>query len=780
VPRFGRQAQHVLAAELRERHSAATRTREEHSARASAPTRHRCGLPPSLLRLLEGGGSMSQFWKPGAPAPWEVDRENARELEATAVLHNPNGRLALDVQRRALPIAELRTQLLYLCERYRTVVVVGSTGCGKTTQLPQYLHEAGWAADGRCVVCTQPRRVAAITVATRVASEMGVALGSTVGYCVRFGRCYDEEQTRIKYVTDGLLLREMMVDPLLSKYSCIMLDEAHERSLHTDILCGLLRKVQRKRPELRLIVASATLNAKEFKDFFETNTRRSSRRDTATCISVGGRGFPVDIQYLQKPTSNYVEAAVDTVLKIHAGEPSGDILCFLTGADEIEQACSLISDRAAHGGRYSSGVDRLIALPMYSGLPHDHQIRVFEKARRHERKVVVATNIAETSITIEGIVHVVDCGFVKMRAYNPRYNLDALTVLPLSRASATQRAGRAGRTRPGKCYRLYTQHAFEQVMPAAPPPEMARTDLAPVVLQLKALGIDDILQFDFLTPPPAENMLRALELLYALGALDQHAALTTPIGQRLVELPCSPSMGRMLLASAEPEHGCAEDALSIAAMLQVEGVFKGRPELAAKQWAVAEGDLMTWLNIYRAYEAVAPQKRASWAGRKQLNPRVMQRASTIREQLKKFLTRFGLKLETAESEPTAISRCIVCGFFANAAVRQPDNTYATLRGQQELHLHPNSCVFKTPPQHIVFHEVLVTTKQYMRDVSAIDSAWLPELAPHYYSYKNPALNPGGRANTAAAAAAAGDPASQMFEEGTHKRRKLGPSIERLT
>ena len=268
-------------------------------------------------------------------------------------------------------------------------------------------------------------------------------------------------------------------------------------------------------------------------------------------------------------------------------------------------------------------------------------------------------------------------------------------------------------------------------------------------------------------------MLRALELLYALGALDQHANLTTPIGQQLVELPCSPSMGRMLLASAEPEHGCAEDALSIAAMLQVEGVFKGRPENVAKEWAVAEGDLMTWLNVYRAYDAIAPQKRASWAGRKQLNARVMQRATTIREQLKKFLVRFGCKLETAESDPTQISRCVVRGFFANAATRQPDNTYATLRGQQELHLHPNSCVFKTPPQHIVYHEVLVTSKQYMRDVSAIDPSWLPELAPHYYSYKNAALNPGAKPGPVA------DPASEMFEEGTNKRRKLGPSIERL-
>eukprot|EP01047_Picozoa_sp_COSAG01_P021652 COSAG01_NODE_1261_length_11001_cov_11.811961_15_plen_606_part_00 len=561
------------------------------------------------------------------------------------MVHNPNARLSLDVQRRALPIARVRDELLYLCERYRTVVLVGATGCGKTTQVPQFLHEAGWAAGPRCVVCTQPRRVAAITVATRVAEEMGVVCGTTVGYCVRFGRCYDEDQTKVKFVTDGLLVREMMLDPLLSKYSVVMLDEAHERSLNTDILCGLLRKVRRKRPDLRIIIASATLDAQEFKDFFETNSRRSSRRDTAVCMSVEGRSYPVEVQYLRQPTSNYVQATVDTVVQIHHSQPPGDILCFLTGADEIEHACALISDRVhgsggqhAHGRRSHSGVTDMVILPMYSGLPHDHQLRVFERPRRHQRKVVVATNIAETSVTIDGIVHVVDCGFVKMRAFNPLQNIETLTVLPVSRAAAVQRAGRAGRSRPGVCYRLYTQDTFLKVLPAATTPEMARTDLGSVVLQLKALGIDDIMNFvsggalcclacrstcspavqcgarspvcecahvlicagakDFLTPPPAESMLRALELLYALGAIDTEAQLTTPLGQQLVELPCSPCMGRMLLGSAE--HACSEEVLAIAAMLQVEGVFKGKAETVSKPWAVAEGDLLTWLNIFRA------------------------------------------------------------------------------------------------------------------------------------------------------------------------------------
>ena len=248
------------------------------------------------------------FWKPGEKAPWALDRDNQREQEtAAAVVHNPLAHLAMDAQRRSLPIAKMRTELLYLVEKYQTVIIVGSTGCGKTTQIPQYLYEAGWAAGPRCIVCTQPRRVAAITIANRVADEMGVACGTQVGYCVRFGPCYDEARTKIKFVTDGLLVREMMFDPLLSKYSVIMLDEAHERSLHTDILCGLLRKVHRRRPELRIIVASATLDAQHFKDFFETNKKShlSARRDTAVCMSVGGRGFPVDILYLQKPCSNY-------------------------------------------------------------------------------------------------------------------------------------------------------------------------------------------------------------------------------------------------------------------------------------------------------------------------------------------------------------------------------------------------------------------------------------------------------------------------------------------
>ena len=651
------------------------------------------------------------FWKPGAAAPWALDRENEREQAATAVIHNPNARLSIDVQRRSLPIAEQRTQLLYLVEKYLTVVIVGSTGCGKTTQIPQYLHEAGWSADQRCIVCTQPRRVAAITVATRVAEEMHVQCGTEVGYCVRFGRCYDEDRTRIKYVTDGLLIRELMLDPLLSKYSCLMIDEAHERSLHTDILLGLLRKVRRKRPDLRLVVASATLDAQQFKDFFETNTKRSKRHDTAVCMSIGGRSFPVDSLYLKSPCSDYVEATVETVLKIHRTEPSGDVLCFLTGADEIEQVCMLLSERArsgsgAAGGKFQSGVTELIALPMYSGLPHDQQIRVFERPRRHQRKVIVATNIAETSITVDGIVYVVDCGFVKLRAYNPRFNLDCLTVLPTARASAIQRAGRAGRTKPGKCFRLYTQDYFKNTMPAAAIPEMVRTNLGSVVLQLKALGVSNILQFEFLTPPPAENLMRALELLFALGAIDETGNLTDPVGIQMAELPVEPMMAKMLLASGE--HGCAEEILSIAAMVQVQGAFKGKIEIVAKPWSVAEGDHLTLLNVYRAFAEQKGSKAAAWCGRHQLNYRVMQRASTIRGQLHKYCQRFKIPLETAESDPREICRCIVKGFFSNAAIRQPDNTYRTIRDSHPLHLHPQSVLFKAPPQHVVFHEVLIT------------------------------------------------------------------------
>ncbi|XP_055508154.1 probable ATP-dependent RNA helicase DHX35 [Leucoraja erinacea] len=680
-----------------------------------------------------------KFWKPGTEGPGlgiSEERISSAEASGTAVIHNRYASLSIEQQRQKLPIFKHRNHVLYLVENYQTLVIVGETGCGKSTQIPQYLLEAGWTAEGRVIGVTQPRRVAAVSVAGRVAEERGAMLGHEVGYCIRFDDCTDSQATRIKFLTDGMLVREMMADPLLKKYSVLLLDEAHERTLYTDVAIGLLRKIQKKRGDLRLIVSSATLDAEKFRNFFNLNETKDPSKDTCGILTVEGRMFPVDIFYTLSPVPDYLKATVDTVTKIHQNEADGDILAFLTGQEEVEMVVSMVIEQARALSR--SGMKKhLRVLPMYAGLPSSEQMKVFERMSPNCRKIVVATNIAETSITISGIVFVIDCGFVKLRAYNPRTGIESLVVTPVSQASATQRAGRAGRNRSGKCYRLCTEETFEK-LPESTVPEMQRSNLAPVVLQLKALGIDNVLRFNFLSPPPAQSMVQALELLYALGGLNDQCFLTDPLGLRMAEFPLNPMFAKMLLESGN--FGCSQEILSIAAMMQIQNVFVVPPNQKSaaarehRKFAVAEGDHLTMLNIYEAF--IKHNKNSQWCQKHFLNYRGLVRATTVREQLKKLLSKFRVPKKSSEGDPDPILRCIVLGFFANAAKFHYSGFYRTIRDDYELHIHPTSVLYgEKEPQWVVYNEIIQTSKYFMRDVTAIESSWLIELAPHFYQQK---------------------------------------------
>ena len=544
---------------------------------------------------------------------------------------------------------------------------------------------------------------------------------SQVGYSIRF-EDVTSAKTRIKFLTDGLLLREALVDPLLSRYSVIMVDEAHERSLSSDILLGILKKIRKKRPDLRIIVSSATLQAEDFLQFFtgdfvkngngpevSNNGDSGLGGNAGRIISLEGRMYPVDTHYLEEPAEDYVERAVQTAFDIHTKEGEGDILIFMTGREEIDTVIEMVTDRSQSLHQSSLAV---LPLPLYAGLSTEQQMYVFEPAPENTRKIIVATNIAEASVTIDGIVYVIDSGYVKLRAFNPQTAIETLTATPVSKASAIQRAGRAGRTKPGKCYRLYTEEAHES-LPEATVPEIQRSNLSPVILQLKALGIDNIARFDFFTPPPSELIVRALELLYSLGALDDYAKLTRPLGTRMAELAVEPMMAKVLLKASD--FGCLSEILSIAAMTSLQGAVwfshegeKKATESARRRFAVEEGDHLTLLNVYQAF-VTKGKKEAKWCRDNFLNHKSMVRAVSIRNQLKRYMERFGIIVDESLSadvmrvhvggpdKAEQIRRSLTAGYFSHAARMQPDGSFQTVNGGTILYAHPSSLLFVSYP-----------------------------------------------------------------------------------
>ncbi|TMW96283.1 hypothetical protein EJD97_007631 [Solanum chilense] len=632
----------------------------------------------------------------------------------------------LQEDRKTLPMYPYRDDLLQAVNDHQVLVIVGETGSGKTTQIPQYLHEAGYTKRGK-IGCTQPRRVAAMSVAARVSQEMGVKLGHEVGYSIRFEDC-TSEKTILKYMTDGMLLREFLGEPDLASYSVIMVDEAHERTLSTDILFGLVKDISRFRPDLKLLISSATLDAEKFSDYF----------DCAPIFKIPGRRFPVEIHYTKAPEADYLDAAVVTALQIHVTQPpgDGDILIFLTGQEEIETAEEIIKHRIKGLG---TKIAELIICPIYANLPTELQAKIFELTPEGARKVVLATNIAETSLTIDGIKYVIDPGFSKMKSYNPRTGMESLLVAPISKASANQRAGRSGRTGPGKCFRLYTAYNYMNDLEDNTVPEIQRTNLANVVLSLKSLGIHDLLNFDFMDPPPAEALLKALELLFALSALNKLGELTK-VGRRMAEFPLDPMLSKMIVAS--DKYKCSDEIISIAAMLSVGNSIFYRPkdkqvhaDNARMNFHVGNvGDHIALLKVYSSWRET--NFSTQWCYENYIQVRSMKRARDIRDQLEGLLERVEIELTSNDNDYEAIKKAITSGFFPHSAKLQKNGSYRTIKHPQTVNVHPSSGLAQVLPRWVVYHELVLTTKEYMRQVTELKPDWLVEIAPHYYQLKD--------------------------------------------
>ncbi|KAJ2851034.1 DEAH-box ATP-dependent RNA helicase prp22 [Coemansia brasiliensis] len=682
---------------------------------------------------------LSRPWEDPMPAPGErnfaqdmrgvaaetVSKTNSvpewqREVKGRAVTYGKITDLSIQDQRRSLPVYNLRELFIEAVDQHQFLVVIGDTGSGKTTQLTQYLYEEGFARRGR-IGCTQPRRVAATSVAKRVAEEVGCRLGAEVGYTIRYEDCTSPE-TKIKYCTDGMLIREILMDSELRRYSVIMLDEAHERGLNTDVLFGLLKDVCRRRLDLKVIVTSATLDAEKFSKYF----------NNCPIFTIPGRTFPVEVLFSREPETDYLDSALMTVMQIHLTEPPGDILLFLTGQEEIDTSCEILYERMKALG---SMVPELIILPVYSSLPSEMQSRIFEPTPPGARKIVISTNIAETSVTIDGIYYVIDPGFVKQNTYDAKSGLDQLVVTPISQAQAKQRAGRAGRTGPGKCYRLYTESAFRNEMLPNSIPEIQRMNLASMVLQLKAMGINDLIGFDFMDPPPVQTLIASLELLHSLGALDNEGLLTR-IGRKMAEFPMSPELAKALLASVE--YGCSEEVLTIAAMLSVEGSVFYRPK--EKQAAAdakkakfhqPEGDHLTLLTVYNSWKAAKFSN--SWCFDNFLQYRRLRSASDIRKQMVGIMDRYKQDIVSCgERNFDPVRRALCAGFFRHTAKRDPQEGYKTLVEGTPVYIHPSSALFNKNPEWVIYHKLVMTSKEYMHEVTVVEARWLVEVAPTFF------------------------------------------------
>ncbi|KKA25208.1 ATP-dependent RNA helicase (Hrh1) [Rasamsonia emersonii CBS 393.64] len=683
--------------------------------------------------------------------------------------------------RKKLPIFPHAEEIRQRLRTSNVMLLVGETGSGKSTQIPQFLVDEAWcrpknvkikqedgtkkdATVGGCIAITQPRRVAAISLARRVAEEMGTPLGnsspaSKVGYSVRFDTS-TSPSTRIKYLTEGMLLQEMLHDPWLTKYSAVVVDEVHERGVNVDLVLGFLKKILSSKGEgrggvpLKVVVMSATADMESLLEFFNGDSAKSSNdsnKDSSDAANgatdskksenqisvchIKGRQYPVKVIYSPQPVNDFVDAALKVIFQIHYKEPlPGDILVFLTGQETVENLEYLVNE-------YAIGMDpalpKVLVLPLFAALPQAAQQRVFVPTPPRTRKVILATNIAETSVTVPGVRYVVDCGKAKMKQFRTRLGLDSLLVKPISKSAAIQRKGRAGREAPGQCYRLYTEKDY-LALDDANTPEILRCDLSQSILTMKARGVDDIMNFPFLTRPPREALEKALLQLLNIQALDETGKISE-LGLQIAKLPLTPPLGRVLLSAAEYGQSCLLDVIDIISCLSVENIFlnptseekREEAENVRRDLFRREGDHLTMLATVQAYAAENVDRKA-WAERHMVSHRAMQSVMDVRKQLiaqckqAKLLDEKNNQSSNSNSNNNnnsnssysvaPILKSFLTGFSTNIARLVPDGSYRTIVGNQTVAIHPSSVLYGRKVEAIMYTEYVFTTRSYARGI----------------------------------------------------------------
>ncbi|XP_066143410.1 ATP-dependent RNA helicase DHX33 [Euwallacea fornicatus] len=661
-----------------------------------------------------------------------------RAITFTSVNGNSKPKLSIQDQRRQLPIFHNKSKLIELIRKNKTLIILGEAGCGKTTQIPQYINGARLHENGKIAI-TQPRRVAAISVALRVANEHGteMSIGKYVGYSVRFEDVTSPE-TKIKFLTDGMLLREAISDRLLLAYTVVMLDEAHERTVHTDVLFGIVKKAQKVREErnlspLRIIITSATMDVDHFARYF----------NDCPVIYLEGRTFPINVHYIKDQIEDYQRGCIATFFQIHKdAPPEHDVLIFLTGQEEIESCAHKIRILAKDPEVEGPPVK---VCTLYAAQPGLQQMAVFSPAPYGTRKVIISTNIAETSVTISGIKYVIDSGMVKSRSFHSSTGLEMLKVQRISREQADQRTGRAGRESSGTCYRLYTRAQFD-LMKKSTVPEIQKCNLNSVALQLLALGLH-MKTFDFMDKPPIESLEAAFEQLKVLGAIEDVESINlTSLGKKLAKFPLDPKFGNVLLMAEK--YGCVKEALIVVALMSSESVLLNPPsrreqaQAARDKFRTGYGDHLTLLNVYRAFESVGKNNVRSWCHEHFINLRNINYIREVVKQLQEICKKCDIRISTSGSDLDRLRKCLLAGLFMNVAELRKDQqySYVTLDKRQVTQIHPQSVVHGQLPHYVIFTEVVQTTKCYLRDLTTVDGEWLKEIAPDYFKSRNIKFN----------------------------------------
>ncbi|MFQ3546924.1 MAG: ATP-dependent RNA helicase [Termitinemataceae bacterium] len=625
-----------------------------------------------------------------------------------------------------LPVYQHKDVIIEALQQNQVIVVESPTGSGKTTQMPVILHDAGFAQRGMIGV-TQPRRIAAVSVSEFIARQLGTKIPGLVGYKMRFEDKTDQS-TKIKIMTDGILLQEMKLDPYLSKYDVLIVDEAHERSLNIDFILGLLKRVLEVRPEFKVIVSSATINAQVFSEYF----------GECPVVKIDAITYPVTVVY-DPPTAGETaegiatsQAALDAQLekidriveRVISERRDGDILIFLPGEKAIKDCMTRLS---------SGPVGRsLHILPLYGRLGKDEQERVFENPPWGKTKVVVATNIAETSVTIDGITTVIDSGLAKLNYYNPRTFTSSLIEGPISKASCNQRKGRAGRTREGTCYRLYSRKDFEN-RPLFTTEEIYRTDLSEVVLRMAELGITAFEEFDFISPPNREGLLAAIETLNLLDALDETHSLSS-IGKMMVQFPLPPRQSRIIVEAIRNYPQVTEETLIAAAFLSTQSPYVLPPgeETDARKahhaFRDAAGDFVSYLKLFRAFKEA--KNKTKFCEKNYLDEKTMVEIVNVKEQLELIVSDMGVPI--LSGGPIEDYLCAVArGLIQFVCVRVGRDMYRSLTADRIL-IHPGSVMFREDPMYIVAGEIVKTTRMYAMSVSPLSRSTLGKIHPTLY------------------------------------------------